>query len=154
MLKPVLVIAVLALMGNTLAFGEPCMTGYDATVLPPSVASTPRVSEDQKAVMDSLYEAFEQEFRPLQNQLLSKKGELAQLWKEANPDEARIVAKQLEIREIQSRIEELSTQYRLKCRRILSPEQRRQLTTFSDQPGGARGARVRVNHGNGWGQYP
>jgi hypothetical protein len=43
----------------------------------PSVASALQPTEDQRAVIESLHEAFEEEFRPLRNQLLSRRSELA-----------------------------------------------------------------------------
>ena len=80
MLKPVLAVIVFFLMGTGAhAFGGSCAMGR-GEVLDSSVASALQLSEDQKAVIASLHEAFEDEFRPLQNQLLSKRSELAQLW--------------------------------------------------------------------------
>ena len=65
MLKPVLVVMVFLLMGTSAhAFGGPCVMGRGAGP-DPSVASVLQLSEDQKAVIESLHEAFEQEFRPL-----------------------------------------------------------------------------------------
>ncbi len=134
MLKPLLVIAVFLLMdGGAHAFGGPCAMGRGAGSVP-SVVSILQLSEDQKAVIESLHEEFEQEFRPLQNQLLSKRGELAQLWAKTDPDQQRIAAKELEIQEIQCQIQELSTSYHMKCRQILSPEQRKTLSTLGNQP--------------------
>ncbi|MFZ2445046.1 MAG: periplasmic heavy metal sensor [Syntrophobacteraceae bacterium] len=147
MLKPALVVAVFLLMGtNAGAFGGPCVIGRGAGP-DPSVASALRLSEDQIAVIGSLHETFEEEFRPLQNQLLSKKGELAQLWAKTDPDQARIAAKEVEIRDIRGRIQEISTFYHLKCRQMLSPEQRKILSTLSNQYGGSRRGRPWVSYG-------
>ncbi len=144
MLKIVLMIAILILTSSLLAFGEPCPMVDDATTLLPPVASVLGISEEQEAVMNSLREDFEREFRPMQNQLLGKKGELAQLWREANPPEVKILAKQVEIREIQARMEDLSTHYRLKCRRILTQEQRETLSRLANH---SRTGRPRVSYG-------
>jgi Spy/CpxP family protein refolding chaperone len=147
MLKPLLVVIVFLLMGTGAhAFGGSCAMGRGEG-LAPSVASVLQLSEDQKAVIASLHEAFEEEFRPLQNQLLSKRSELAQLWAEVDPNQAKITAKELEIREIQGRIEEISTRYHFKCRQILSPEQLKNLSTFTYQAGGSRRCRTWVNYG-------
>ena len=147
MLKPMLVVAVILLMGTSVyAFGGPCVMGRGAGP-DPSVASVLQLSEDQKAVIESLHEAFEEEFRPLQNQLLGKRGELAQLWTDADPNQTKITAKELEIREIQGRIQEISTRYHFKCRQILSREQLKTLSALANQSGGLRRGRPWVSYG-------
>ncbi len=147
MLKPVLAVIVLLLMGTgAYAFGGPCAVGRGAGPSP-SVVSALHLTEDQRAVIESMHEAFEEEFRPLQNQLLGKRGELAQLWAEADPSQSKIAAKQFEILEIQGRIQEISTRYQLKCRQILSPEQCKILSTLTNRYGGSRKGRPWVDYG-------
>ena len=106
--------------------------------LDPSVAEDLRLTEDQKAVINSLHESFEHEYLPLQNLLFGRRGELERLWAEADPDQTRIKAKQREIREVQSRIQEMATQYHLKCRQVLTPEQRNKLAAFREYYRGSR----------------
>jgi len=138
MLKALLVVAVFLLMeAGAHAFGGPCVMGRGAGPAP-SVASALQLTEDQEAVITSLHDGYEQEFCPLQNQLLSKRRELEQLWEASDPDQAKIIAKELEIQQIQGRIQEISTRHHLKCRQILSPEQRKTLSTLSEQSGGKR----------------
>jgi Spy/CpxP family protein refolding chaperone len=138
MLKPAVFVALLLLIGaNAHAFGGPCVMGRGYG-LDPSVAEDLRLTEDQKAVINSLHESFEHEYLPLQNLLFGRRGELERLWAEADPDQTRIKAKQREIREVQSRIQEMATQYHLKCRQVLTPEQRNKLAAFREYYRGSR----------------
>jgi Spy/CpxP family protein refolding chaperone len=72
--------------------------------------------------------------------------ELRELWSQPSPDQARIAAKQQEIRALQSEIQERATQYQLDCRQLLTPEQKEKLGTSVAYQGGVRG-------GHGWGRH-
>ncbi len=80
----------------------------------------------QSAKIQSLRETHLKEVTPLRTQLFSKKAELKLLWVQSNPDKNKILAAQKEISDLQYRIKEKSTDYRLEIHKVLTPEQRAQ----------------------------
>ena len=134
----ILVVAMVLAGSSAWAFGRGCGMG-PGFGMNPAVASGLNLTEDQKVQIESRREAFMEETAPLRSELLTKREELRQLWAAANPDQGRITAKQQEVQEVQSRIQEKAIQYRLDCRQVLTPEQQGQLTTLASSRGG-RGA--------------
>jgi len=96
----------------------------------PYCESIPNLSAEQSARLKELREQRAKEVLPLQNELISKRVELRRLWLQANPDEAKIKAKQHEITELENKLREKMTEYRLECHKILTPEQQAQLQAF------------------------
>jgi Spy/CpxP family protein refolding chaperone len=95
----------------------------------PSGPSDLDLTAEQSTKLQALREAYLKDVTPLRNQLFSKRAELRLLWTEPNPDQDKIVAKQKEMLEIQSQLEERSTAFRLETRKVLTPEQWAQLST-------------------------
>lgn len=97
------------------------------------------LTEDQQAQIQVRQKAFRAETDPLRDKLFGKKMELRDLWAQTNPDQAKISAKQKEIQILQNELQEKATQYQLKCREVLTPDQQEKLTTTVGYPGGRGG---------------
>ena len=61
---------------------------------------------------------------------LGRNAELRSLWAQSNPDEKNIVAKQKEINDLRSRLQEMSVKHRLQARGVLTPEQQTQVQGY------------------------
>ncbi|MDO9528828.1 MAG: Spy/CpxP family protein refolding chaperone [Syntrophales bacterium] len=81
------------------------------------------LTAEQSAKIQSLRETHLKEATPLRNQLFSKRSELKLLWVQINPDKNKIMSKQKEISDLQYRIKEKSTNYRLELSKVLTQEQ-------------------------------
>jgi periplasmic protein CpxP/Spy len=139
MKKLELLIAVLVLAApSAWAFGGPRggMQGGLGCGMNPNFASNMNLTDVQKAQMQSKHDGFMAEMDPLRDELVSKKMELRELWATANPSQAKISAKQQEIRAIQNQMQERATEYQLECRQMLSPEQREKMTVTRASFGG------------------
>lgn len=102
-------------------------------------ASALNLTADQKAQIQAKQEAFQEKINPLRDELFSKRMELRELWAKAAPDQAQIIAKQKEIQGIQSQIQEKTTEFRLECRQLLTPEQQEKFGATMAQCGGFGG---------------
>ncbi len=147
MKKIILMSTILILLGaNGWAFRNGCGTGPGMGT-PFHWASSLNLTEDQKAQIETRQQIFAEEMSPLRDRLFSRRMELRELWSRPSPDQARIAAKQQEIRALQSEIQERATQYQLDCRELLTAEQKEKLgTSVAYQGGGMRG-------GHGWGRH-
>jgi Spy/CpxP family protein refolding chaperone len=91
------------------------------------------LSPDQSQKMKELREGLFKESIPLRNEITSKRFELKALWAQTNPDEAKILAKQKEIRALRGDLQEKVTKKRLEMRKILTPEQQAKWIFLSEQ---------------------
>ncbi len=107
----------------------------------PCCESIPNLTAEQSAKLKELREQHEKEVLPLRNELISKRVELRSLWLQANPDEAKIKAKQHEITELENKLREKMTEHRLESQKILTPEQQAQLQSAKPTEGFGYGAR-------------
>ena len=87
------------------------------------------LTAEQKAKIDTLRDAFVKDVKPLEDQMFSKKGDLRLLWQEKNPDQAKITAKQKEIRALRDQIQDKALNYRFTVLNTLTPEQQDTLRT-------------------------
>ena len=83
----------------------------------------PNLTSEQSAQIQALRDAFLKEIEPLQNNLWTKRTELQTLWVDPKSDPAVIAAKQKEIRDLQSKLQEKAGNLRLEIRKLLTPEQ-------------------------------
>jgi Spy/CpxP family protein refolding chaperone len=88
------------------------------------------LTTEQVQKMQALQEKFFKETAPIRNDLVTKRLELRALWNQANPDQAKILAKQKEINALREQLQEKSIQNRLEARNILTPEQREQMGAY------------------------
>ena len=107
----------------------------------PYYENIPNLSAEQSSKLKELREQHQKELLPLQNELNSKRVELRSLWLQANPDEAKIKAKQHEITELENKLQENMTEHRLASQKVLTPEQQAQLQSARPTSGFGYGAR-------------
>jgi len=110
--------------------------GGPAYVSPP----IPNLTAEQSSKIQTLREAFLKETEPLQKDLLTKRTELRNLWSDPKTDPAAITAKQKEMFDLQSKLQEKATNVGLEIRKVLTPEQLAQLPAFSQGAGFGPGA--------------
>jgi Spy/CpxP family protein refolding chaperone len=107
------------------------------------------LSPEQSAKIQSLQQAHLQAIAPLQQELLTKETEMRSLSLNPNADTAVIGTKQKEIWDLQSRLQEMTSNLRLQIRELLIPEQQAQFDTF----GPRRGVGPRMGRGPGPGGF-
>jgi Spy/CpxP family protein refolding chaperone len=90
----------------------------------------PNLTAEQSSKIQALQKAHLDEIAPLREELFKKSTELRSLWLSQNPDQAAITAKQKEILNLQTQLQEKGTNLRLETRKLLTPEQQAQLGTF------------------------
>jgi len=95
----------------------------------------PNLTAEQSAQIQALRDDFLKEIEPLQKDLLAKRTELRSLWSNPNSDPAAITAKQKEIWDLQSKLQEKAASLGLEIRKMLTPEQIAQLPAFGPGPG-------------------
>jgi Spy/CpxP family protein refolding chaperone len=104
------------------------------------VPPIPNLTADQTAQIQALRDAFLKEIEPLQKDLYTKRTELRSFWSSTNPDQAAITAKQKEMFNLQSELQEKGTNLGLEIRKVLTPEQLAQMPAFSQGAGFCPGA--------------
>ena len=123
-------------LGSRLRTGFGRGFGGPAYGVPP----IPNLTAEQSAQIQSLRDAFVKEIQPLQNDLWTRRTELRNLWSDPKTDPAAITAKQKEIWDLQSKLQEKAANLGLEIRKVLTPEQLAQLPAFGRGAGfGPRG---------------
>jgi Spy/CpxP family protein refolding chaperone len=123
----------LALMVTVaLAWGPGFGPGFGRGFGGPAYGSLPipNVTAEQSLQIQALRDGFLKEIEPLQKELYAKGQEFRNLWQSPNPDQAAIAAKQKEIFNLQSQLQEKATSLGLRIRKVLTPEQLAQLPAF------------------------
>ncbi|MBN2437310.1 MAG: Spy/CpxP family protein refolding chaperone [Deltaproteobacteria bacterium] len=82
------------------------------------------LTAEQTAKIREIRDAQLKEIKPLQEQTFIKRDEIRKLWLEPNPDQAKILAAQKEMRTLRDQIEDKTTAFYLEAAKILTPEQR------------------------------
>jgi Spy/CpxP family protein refolding chaperone len=100
----------------------------------------PNLTAEQSAQIQALRDGFLKEIEPLQKDLWSKSTELRNLWLSSNAEPAVITAKQKEMFDLRSKLQEKATNLGLEIRKVLTPEQLAQLPAFSQGAGFGPGA--------------
>jgi Spy/CpxP family protein refolding chaperone len=95
----------------------------------------PNLTADQSAQIQALRDSFLKENEPLQKELYAKGQELRKLWSTQNADPTTIKAKQNEISDLRSQLQDKATNLGLEIREVLTPEQLAQLPAFSQGAG-------------------
>ncbi len=102
------------------------------------------LTPDQITKIQSIREKYLKDITPLQQQLLAKKLELRSLWFSQNPDQAKISTLQKEILNLNAKVQEKATNASLEMRKVLTPEQQAQLTTYGYGLGYGKGKMARM----------
>ena len=97
------------------------------------------LSAEQWNKVQGLKSAHMKAVTPIQNQLFAKRNEIRLLWAETNPDGAQILAKQKELGELQSQVQDKATQFALDVRKVLTPEQLAKFSVLGPGMGGRHG---------------
>jgi Spy/CpxP family protein refolding chaperone len=104
------------------------------------VPPIPNLTAEQSAQIQALRDGFLKEIEPLQKELYAKGQDFRNLWQSPNPDQAAIAAKQKEIFNLRSELQDKATNLGLEIRKVLTPEQLAQLPAFNQGPGFGPGA--------------
>ena len=131
-------ILVLALVATVaLAWGPGFGPGFGWGFRGPAfgVPPIPNLTGEQSAQIQALRDGFLKEIEPLQKELYAKGQELRKLWSTQNADPATIKAKQNEISDLRSQLQDKATNLGLEIRKVLTPEQLSQLPAFSQGAG-------------------
>jgi Spy/CpxP family protein refolding chaperone len=124
-----LVLALALVATVALAWGPGFGPGFGRGPRGPAYGSPPipDLTAEQSAQIKALRDDFLKEIEPLQKELYAKGTELRSLWSTQNADPAAIKAKQNEISELRSRLQDKATDLGLEIRKVLTPEQLAQL---------------------------
>jgi Spy/CpxP family protein refolding chaperone len=114
-------------------FGPGFGRGFGGTAY--GVPPIPNLTAEQSAQIKALRDGFLKEIESLQKELYTKGMELRNLWQSLNPDQAAIAAKQKEIFNLQSQLQDKATNLGLEIRKVLTPEQLAQLPAFNQGAG-------------------
>jgi Spy/CpxP family protein refolding chaperone len=131
-------ILVLALVATVaLAWGPGFGPGFGRGFGGPAFGSPPipNLTAEQSAQIQALRDGFLKEVEPLQKELYTKGTEFRSLWSSPNPDEDAISAKQKEMIDLRTQLQEKATNLGLEIRKVLTPEQLAQLPAFNQGAG-------------------
>jgi len=81
------------------------------------------LTAEQSEKIRAMRETHRKDMIPIQTKLFTKRAELRLLWMQTNPDSEKIKSKQKEILDLRGQLQEKQTDFRLKFRNILTPEQ-------------------------------
>jgi len=138
----VLAVALMATVAFAGGMGRGFGAGYGY-----SYPAIPNLTAEQSSQIQALQKAHMDETAPLQEELFKKRTELRSLWLTPNPDQAAITAKQKEILNLQTKLQEKGTNFRLEISKLLTPEQQAQLATYGSGFGPRTG---KMGRGGRW----
>jgi Spy/CpxP family protein refolding chaperone len=143
----ILVVALVATVA--LAWGPGFGPGFGRGFGGPAygVPPIPNLTAEQSAQIQALQKAHLDEIAPLRDELLKKGAELRSLWSTPNPDQAAITAKQKDILNLQTKLQEKGTNFRLEISKLLTPEQQAQSATYGSGFGPRMG---KMGRGGRW----
>ncbi|MDI6742956.1 MAG: Spy/CpxP family protein refolding chaperone [Smithella sp.] len=88
------------------------------------------LSAEQKAKIEALNLAHQQDIRPIREKMADKSVELRRLWLQTDPARNKISAKQKEVRTLRDQLEDKKTAYRFEINKVLTPEQKEKLAAY------------------------
>ena len=123
----ILVVALVATVA--LAWGPGFGPGFGRGFRGPAygVPPIPNLTAEQSAQIQALRDGFLKEVEPFQKELDVKGQELRNLWQSPNPDQVAISAKQREMTDLRTQLQEKATNLGLEIRKVLTPEQLAQM---------------------------
>jgi protein CpxP len=93
------------------------------------------LTAEQAAKIREIRDARLKEMKPLQEQTFTKRDEIRKLWLEPDPDQAKILAAQKEMRILRDQIEDKTTAFYLEAAKVLTPEQRDKIKFLGERRG-------------------
>jgi len=132
-----LVVALALIATVALAWGPGFGPGFGRGFRGPAygVPPIPNLTTEQSAQIKALRDGFLKETESLQKELYTKGTELRNLWQSPNPDQVAISAKQREMIDLRTQLQEKATSLGLDIKKVLTPEQLAQLPAFSQGAG-------------------
>lgn len=97
------------------------------------------LTAEQTAKIKALRESHLKDVTPIREKMYNKRNELRLLWLKDNPDEARILAVQKEIRALRDQLEDKRTSHRIAVFKVLTPDQQKQMQAFAPGKRGGLG---------------
>ncbi len=128
-----LVVLFIALTTTVFAFGPgmgaggPCGPGISRGGPGYGLVANLNLSKEQMDKMWQLKERKRNETSAMRYELFQKKNELRSLYTNPSADDAAILAKQKEVNALRTKLQDKMVQFRLDERKILTPEQLKQL---------------------------
>jgi Spy/CpxP family protein refolding chaperone len=95
------------------------------------------LTPEQSSQIQALRDAYLKEIEPLQQQLLAKGRELRSIWSTPNPDPTAVTAKQKEIFDLRTQLQEKANNLRLAIQKVVPSDQ---WPSFGPPAGFGRGA--------------
>jgi Spy/CpxP family protein refolding chaperone len=97
-----------------------------------------KLTDEQIVGLQKLRQGFMRDTLPWRNELVVKRMDLQDLLNQSKAEPEQILAKQREVSELESRIQERLVVFQLEIRKVLTPEQIRLLPPAFDSPGPGR----------------
>jgi Spy/CpxP family protein refolding chaperone len=97
-----------------------------------------KLTDDQNASLQNLRHGFLRDTLPWRNDLVVKRMDLQDLLRRPESEPDRILSKQREVSDLESKIQERMVIYQLEMRKVLTPEQIRLLPPAFDSPAPGR----------------
>ena len=110
---------------------------------PAGLSLTAEQTEKIRKIQDDQWK----EMKPLQEQTFTKRDEIRKLWLEPNPDQAKILAAQKEMRNLRDQMEDKTTVFYLEAAKILTPEQRDKIKFLVERRGPMQGRDTKTGFG-------
>jgi Spy/CpxP family protein refolding chaperone len=137
-------VGVLALTAATAFAWGPGMGRGIGSGVGPGMAGA-NLSAEQVAQIQKIQSDRYAELAPVRTELVTKRTELRNLFREPVLDQAKIAAKQKEITALQAQMQEKALATRTAVAETLTPEQRAQMPAYGPGMGGGRG--MGMGHG-------
>ena len=124
-----LVLVAMAMPASASSCGKWSGKGHGSSM---SLSAVPdlNLTAEQKDKIAALKTAYLKDVKPLRDKSFSKRGDLRLLWRDKNPDQAKILAAQKQLRNDEGQIQDRRTQYRLAVLKVLTPEQRDKIRDY------------------------
>jgi hypothetical protein len=143
-----LFLALLMAFSTTMASGNRFRQGFVAGIATESIESIVKdLTPEQKGHIQSLQKGFLSEIAAIQRDLWSKKQEVHKLWSDPCAVPAEVKAKEVEIIELNSKLEEKVTDFQIRLEKALSPDQMESLKPFLGIQEGRRETQNKVSLG-------
>jgi Spy/CpxP family protein refolding chaperone len=132
------------LASATFVLAGPCggVPGNPGWAMDDTILSKLNLTAEQTEKIRTLRESFQKDITPLRTRIFEKKAEMRLLWMQTKSDAAGIKAKEKEVHDLKWQVLEKTTDFRLKFRSVLTPEQ---LSKFL-----ALGGDWKHHHGRDW----
>ena len=116
-------IFVLVIASSAGAFHHKGMKGQPGNKSRSDITQSLNLSDEQVTKFKDIRTKNFEQTKEIRTEIFNKNAELDMLWNQINPDAQAIKNKRNEVRELEKQLNEMSVDFRLECRKILTPEQ-------------------------------